>query len=91
MAVTFGSYPKNFRYFSNQSKHSTSAYEYTRAESAWIIARAQNGNETKRESLLALSLALLFCLDADILGFHIGCYISHAGICCTLWLVICGC
>lgn len=73
--------PKSFRVFSNQSKHRTSISEHTRDEALPIITRAQNGSErTNREKLSAL----MFCL-----GSHIGCYISHTGI-CKLLVIICG-
>lgn len=79
--------PKSFRVFSNQSKHRTSISEHTRDEALPIITRAQNGSEgTNREKLSATDFwpLLMFCL-----GSHIGCYISHTGI-CKLLVIICG-
>ena len=48
MAVTFGSFPKNFRYLTNQSKHSTSTYEHTRVESYSAGSERKRGSETEK-------------------------------------------
>lgn len=88
MAVTFGSFPKNFRYFTNQSKHSTSAYEHTRVESYSAGSERKRGSETEKVfSHCCCFVPVLRTLASTSVVIFPGRYLLYV-FACYLWLLV---